>query len=114
MLVLGINWALVFITGIYVFPISLGCVHFIAALMMSLLLERDIRINFYKHIAQYIAVVIVLCCALYAFDGILENSIPFVGILCHIVYLMLLFLFASKWLDLDVRSYINRFLQKFR
>lgn len=114
LLVLGINWALVFITGIYVFPISLGCVHFIAALMMSLLLERDIRINFYKHIAQYIAVVIVLCCALYAFDGILENSIPFVGILCHIVYLMLLFLFASKWLDLDVRSYINRFLQKFR
>lgn len=113
-MVLGANIMLLPICNIYIFPISLGVAHLFAAIVMSLGIPSDIRKHLFKSITKYCMVVVFLSVCTFYFNKLNIGAISLVSLICNILFLIPLFLFMSKWFDLDIKTYYYKLSKKIK
>lgn len=113
-IVLGANFLLLPLCGIYIFPISLGVAHLFAAIIMSFDIEVEIRKRLFVSIIKYCTAVVFLSVCTLFFSKLNIGTIAFVSLVCDTLFLIVLFLVVAKWFDLDVKTYYYKLFKKIK
>lgn len=113
-LILAANFILLPVCGIYIFPISVGVAHLLAAVVMSFGVQAEIRKCLFGSVVKYSMVVVALSVCTFFFSHLHIGTTSFVSLVCNVLFLIPLFLLMAKWLDLDIKAYYNKLLQKIK
>lgn len=111
---LMLNFILIHVSGIYVFPFSLGIAHFLGAVVMSTLLLTNQRKWIYIRVLRYSLVLLGMSALIYLFNICFNTENKFGQLLLNVPVLIILFIMSSRWLDLNVQYYISRVLAKIK
>lgn len=114
-LVIFFNLLFVRFYGIYIFPLSMGVVHLVSAVIMSLLLKNDNIKMIYLKILQYSSIVFLLTVSLFLFNYVVVLNVNvFITLIVNGLLLILLFVLVSKGLEFDIKKYVVQTLHRIR
>lgn len=106
--ILILNIAFISICDIYIFPVSIGVSHLLAAVIMSLKIDIPDRKVVYGRILKYSIIVIFMSGILEIFNCIVKLEQPLLQLFLNVLLVLLLFLTFSKEFNIDIkRSLLN-------